>query len=217
MRIGFIRIFIVFVIFLGTACSLNSKDADQSTAIETQVSINLTEFALTITSTSLPDNNLSDIDEDQDSTNYQSYSFEELGFSLDIPTDLVVIRNPNVNADTPEQLESYLFYIQNYGGPDGESSGDFQMYGHVQFNLPTISWETFSADHLDSPMFDFVYPIELDGLRGFETQLSGQRNNFVYFFLIDGHVLTIAVSAPTDENKELADEILSTLKEIDPQ
>jgi hypothetical protein len=108
-----------------------------------------------------------------------------------------------------------LFYIQNYGHPGGSPTGDFQMYGLLQYNLPSISWEQFAEVQDDSQgMYQYVNPIEINGLRGFDTQFSGQRNRFVYLFYLEGHVLSIAVSEPTPENKALADQIIASLQVI---
>lgn len=141
------------------------------------------------------------------------YSFDELGISLEVPADLYVRKDPIVSLNDSSKLEGYLFYIQNYGYPGGSSSGDFQMYGSLQFgSFMTVSWEEFSNNTLNSPMNKYANYIEIDGLRGYDTQLSGERNRFVYLFHLDQHVLSIAVSAPTPENKALADQIISTLK-----
>jgi len=58
----------------------------------------------------------------------------------------------------------------------------------------------------------YATEIDVNGLRGFDTQSSGERPRFIYQFLVNGQVLTLAVSAPTEENKALADQIVSTLK-----
>ena len=142
----------------------------------------------------------------------QRYTFDELGISLDVPADLYVHKDPNVSLNDNSKLVGYLFYIQNYGFPGGQSSGDFQMYGSVQYDLPPISWEEFADIQNNSEIYEYVNPIEIGGLRGFDTQYAGQRNNYVYLFHIDGHVLRIAVSSPTPENKALAEEIFNTLE-----
>lgn len=144
----------------------------------------------------------------------KQYMFEELGISLEIPTDLYVKKDPIVNYEDQGKLDSYLFYIQNYGNPGGPSSGDFQMYGHLQYNLPTVSWEEFSINQINSPMNAYANYIEVGGLRGYDTQLSGQRNRFVYHFYLEGSVLSIAVSETTPENKILADQIIQSLEFI---
>ena len=109
-------------------------------------------------------------------------------------------------------MDSYLFYFQNYGYPGGPSSGDFQKYGLLQYNLPPVSWDDFAEIENESEIYEYVNPIEIDGLRGFDTQLAGHRNNYDYLFHIDGRVLRIAVSSPTPENKALAEKILNTLE-----
>jgi hypothetical protein len=141
-------------------------------------------------------------------------SFLQLGISLIVPEGLVVIKDPIVNLDDPSRLQSYLFYIQNYGPTGGPTEDYFQMYGHLQYDLPPTTWDEYKNDVLSSDMYAYAREIEVNGLPGIDSQLGGQRNRFVYHFLLDGKVLTIAVSDPTDANKTLADEIISTLEYI---
>lgn len=140
------------------------------------------------------------------------YQFEQLGISLEIPSELCVIKTPDVKYNDQSKLESYVFYIQNYGCPIGPASGNFQMYGLLQYTSMPGSWEEFSNVHLDSPNNAYANYIEVDGLRGYDTQLTGQRNRFVYHFFLEGYDLTIAVAEPTLENKELADQIIQSLE-----
>jgi hypothetical protein len=142
----------------------------------------------------------------------QRHMFEGLGISLEIPNELYVRKDPQVKYEDQSKLESYLFYIQNYGYPGGPSSGDFQMYGLLQYNLPPISWEQFSDIQINSTMNAYANYIEVGGLRGYDTQLAGERNRFVYHFYMDGQVLSIAVSQPTQENKAAADQIINSLE-----
>lgn len=142
------------------------------------------------------------------------HTFGSLGISIEVPTNLYVRKEPLVKYDDQSKLDSYLFYIQNYGNPGGPSSGNFQMYGHLQYNLPPISWEQFAQIQQDSQMYEYVNEIEIDGLRGFDAQYTGQRNRFIYLFYLEGQVLTIAVGEPSPENKVLADQIIQSLKVI---
>jgi len=140
------------------------------------------------------------------------YRFEQLGISLEIPSELCVIKNPSVKYEDQSKLDSYIFYIQNYGCPGGTNSGNFQMYGLLQYNIPPVSWEEFSNIHLDSPNNAYANYIEVDGLRGYDTQLNGQRNRFAYHFYLEGFHLSIHVGEPTSEIKELADQIIQSLE-----
>ena len=142
----------------------------------------------------------------------QRHMFEGLGISLEIPNELYVRKDPQVKFEDQSKLESYLFYIQNYGYPGGPSSGDFQMYGLLQYNLPPISWEQFSDNQINSTMNAYANYIEVGGLRGYDTQVAGERNRFFYHFYMDGQVLSIAVSQPTPENKAAADQIINSLE-----
>ena len=141
-------------------------------------------------------------------------TFGQLGISMEVPAELYVQKDPLINLNDPSKLEGYLFYIQNYGYPGASSSGDFQMYGHLQFfpGLEPISWDEFANNTINSPMNAYANEIKINGLRGFDTQLSGERNRFVYLFYLDQHIFSIAVSAPTPENKAKADQIISTLE-----
>jgi hypothetical protein len=143
------------------------------------------------------------------------YTFDQLGISLEVPTELYVHKNPGFNYDDPGKLDGYLFYIQNYGQPGGPSSGNFQIYGHIQYSLRPITWEEFAENTINSSTNASVTEIEINGLRGFDTFPSGERKRFVYQFLLNGQVLTLAVSAANEENKVLADQIISTMK-FDP-
>ena len=142
----------------------------------------------------------------------QKVAFEQPGISLEIPSELCVIKYPSVNYEDQSKLDGYTFYIQDYGCPGGADSGTFQMYGLLQYDSLPRSWEEFSNTHLDSPNNAYADYIEVDGLRGYDTQLTGQRNRFVYHLYLEGYDLAIYVSEPTLENKELADQIIQSVE-----
>jgi len=139
-------------------------------------------------------------------------SFDQLGISLEIPEELEVIKDPIVNLDDPSKLQSYLFYIQSYGPSGAPTENYFQMYGHLQYDLPPTTWDEYKNNILNSDMYAYAQEIEVNGLEGIDSQFTGERNRFVYHFLLDGRVLSIAVSDPTEENKALADQIINTLE-----
>ena len=146
-----------------------------------------------------------------DSEGLSEQTFDELGISLIVPDELFVIKEPIFDADDPSIIDSYLFYIQDYGYPEGPASGDFQIYGFYQFELPKISWEELAEIQADTTNYEYVNYVEVGGLRGFDTQYSGQRNRFVYFFHYQDGVLILAISSPTEFNKNRADAIINTL------
>ncbi|MEJ2013987.1 MAG: hypothetical protein P8X64_17395 [Anaerolineales bacterium] len=138
--------------------------------------------------------------------------FTELGITLEVPNDLQVFKEPSVDLNDSSKLAAYLFYIQNYGGSQGPGPDYFQMYGHLQYDLPPTTWEQFAQVADNTTEYAYINPIEINGVRGFEGQFSGTRNRFIYMFYLDGRVLTIAVADPTPENKALADSIIQTLE-----
>ena len=110
--------------------------------------------------------------------------FEQLGISLDIPEDLVVIKEPIINLDDPSKLEAYTFYIQNYGPEGGPGEDYFQMYGLLQYSIPPVAWEEYASDVLNSDIYSYAEEIEVNGLKGLDTQLGGERNRFVYLLAV---------------------------------
>ncbi|MBW2567526.1 MAG: hypothetical protein JRE24_11795 [Deltaproteobacteria bacterium] len=210
-RISIVTIMIFFGL-LATACGSLEISIESSNEIADQQNQN-TELVITEPPIDVVQPTTANEEPLATSTTMR-YTFEQLGISLDIPEDLYVRKDLDVNYEDQGKLDSYLFYIQNYGYPGGPSSGDFQMYGHLQYNLPPISWDEFSNNQINSPMNAYADYIEVGGLRGYDTQVAGQRNRFVYRFYLEGSVLTIAVADPTSENKTLSDQIIQSLELI---
>ena len=208
-RLILILVLLILILITG-ACNLpipvqdELGDSNELVSIETSTPgiVPPTEGVLSTTA----------VDNEADNPSTRLVTFDQLGISLEIPAELYVYNAPNFNYDDPSKLDGYLFYIQNYGYPGGPPSGDFQIYGHLQYSLWSKTWEEFKEDTLNSTMNAYATEIDVNGLRGFDTQNSGERPRFVYQFLVKGQVLTLAVSAPTEENKALADQIVSTLK-----
>jgi len=208
---------IIFMTLTVAACSSPRLDAEftdefpepQVLTAEIETPERTVEVAQPTATKVLP---TSTIEEPPATGSTQRYVFEGLGIALEIPQDLYVKKDPIVNYDDQSKLDSYLFYIQNYGNPGGPSSGDFQMYGLLQYSLPPISWEEFSDNQINSPMNAYANYIEVGGLRGYDTQVAGERNRFMYHLYMDGSVLTIAVAQPTPENKAAADQIINSLE-----
>ena len=210
-RISIVTIMIFFGL-LATACGSLEISIESSNEIADQQNPN-TELVITEPPIDVVQPTTANEEPLATSTTMR-YTFEQLGISLEIPNDLYVKKDPIVNYEDQSKLDSYLFYIQNYGYPGGPSSGNFQMYGHLQYDLPPVSWEEFSNNQINSPMNAYANYIEVGGLRGYDTQVAGQRNRFVYHFFLEGSVLSIAVAEPTTENKTLADQIIQSLELI---
>src|SRR3989344_3808223 len=141
----------------------------------------------------------------------ETNTFEELGISMQVPGELVVIKEPVISEETGE-LESYIFYVQNYGYEGGPETGDFQLYGSYQFRLPTVQLRDLEAMKEDTQTYEYVKDFVAGDLTGYESQYKGERNNYVYSLLLYEQVLRISVSEPTAENKELAESILKSIK-----
>ncbi|KKS07559.1 hypothetical protein A3K01_00280 [candidate division WWE3 bacterium RIFOXYD1_FULL_43_17] len=145
----------------------------------------------------------------------KEYIFEELGISLSVPENLHVNKSPNFNATTGK-LESYTFYIQNYGDEDGPPTKYFQIYGLYQPDLPETTFEDLALMKDDTENYEYVKEFSAGTLQGFEVKQKGERANYSYSLLFNGRVLRITVSEGTVENKTAAEKIIKTLKVLQP-
>lgn len=146
-----------------------------------------------------------------------TYLFENLGITLDVPNNLAVTKQPTPNLEDPNKLDSYIFYIQNDMERETLGTKDFQMYGLYQFDLPDVTWEQFSSIKNNPEMYEYINEIEINNIKGYSTQLIGERNNYVYEFHLGNRILRISVSPATEENRVVAEEIINTMKlEMEP-
>ncbi|MFC2028971.1 hypothetical protein ACFLTX_03485 [Chloroflexota bacterium] len=201
-----VAFFLIFSVFL-TSCGAQSLDADIVDGTKRQSTL---EFVTPETTSDVSQPEPTPIETISLPT--QRIEFGQLGISLEIPSDLCVIKSPEVNFEDQSKLNGYTFYIQNYGCPGSANSGTFQMYGLLQYTSLPKTWEAFSTTHIDSPNNAYANYLEVGGLRGYDTQLTGERNRFVYHLFLEGYDLTIAVGEPTSETKILADQIMQSLE-----
>ncbi|GIW69619.1 MAG: hypothetical protein KatS3mg101_0366 [Patescibacteria group bacterium] len=122
----------------------------------------------------------------------KNYDFDKIGISLSIPENLYVIKTPNYNVET-DKLDSYNFYIQNYGFEGGPATGTLQIYGLYQFDLPETTPEELEKIKEDTQNYLYVKEFTAGPLSGLETQQKGDRPNFVYLLLLNGRVLRVSV------------------------
>lgn len=151
------------------------------------------------------------LNSNESETPTKNYDFDELGISLSIPENLYVIKTPNYNVET-DKLDSYNFYIQNYGFEGGTATGDLQIYGLYQFDLPSTTPEELAKVKEDTQNYVYVNEFAAGPLSGYETQQKGERSNYVYMLLLNGRVLRISVSEPTETNRLTAEKILKSIK-----
>ena len=148
---------------------------------------------------------------DENVSSEEEYVFNELGISLKVPKNLHVIKSPGFNASTGK-LESYTFYIQNYGYEGGPTTGDLQIYGLYQPDLPEVTLEDIAEMKDDTDNYINVNEFSAGPLQGFEAQQRGERPNYIYSLLLNGRILKIAVSQGIEANKTTAEKILKTLR-----
>lgn len=135
--------------------------------------------------------------------------FEAIKITLRVPSDMDVVKEINYTPKDSSNIESYIFYIQDY--KEGNEV-NFQIYGIYQLSTPTISYDEFIEIKNDTETYEYVKEIDINGTKGFETLQKGERNNYVYLLHIEERILRLVVSPTSDENKLAAEEIINTLR-----
>ncbi len=145
---------------------------------------------------------------------YKTITFDEIGISLEVPSEMFVRKTP-VYAPGTSNLQEYSFFIQNYTVSPGQSN-NFQMYAIYQPKNPTVTWDELVKAKDDKETYKYALETEYNGLKAIETKVNGERGNYTYLILLRGHVLTVAVSSPSDQNKSIGDRIIGSIKETTP-
>lgn len=139
----------------------------------------------------------------------EEYTFNELGLALKVPRGFIVTFEPQLNLDTNTPY-AYTFTIQNYtNGPTDEKN--YQLYGLYQFDtekvdssiLPILKEEMNEAT---------ANKTTIAGLPAIQGQLKGERQRFVTYIIKDGYLLKLFTSEPTEENRLITEEIISTFQ-----
>lgn len=135
--------------------------------------------------------------------NLTSHTIKELGLIFSAPKDL----NFEYQAQNNDkgEISSLTMYLQKGTPPDQY----YQLYGITQWDLgPIDSLENYKQEL--NP--ESIQEITVDGKPALQGQIKGQRNRFVTYILLDGQVLTLFTADPTQENKELTDQVIATFK-----
>jgi hypothetical protein len=141
----------------------------------------------------------------------KTISLTPLGLTLEVPLDMLVKTEPSLDP-----AEAYTFFIQNYTTFNPNSDKNFQMYGIYQTDTAEVTVEEFAKIGSDKENYLYTVETEFNGIKAFDTRHKGERSRYEYILLYRDHLLRIAISEPTDENKEIADKIMETLRVTNP-
>jgi hypothetical protein len=137
--------------------------------------------------------------------NQQIFNEAGLSLTLEIPSDTTFRKEL---ADDAGKIRIASFYVEK--GPSNNPT--YQLYAVYQ------PLETVTENELDkirtgmSP--NSIKEISIDGYKGIEglIEISGPKNHYTAAIIKEGKLFTVSTYPPTEENKQLTDHIISTLK-----
>lgn len=97
------------------------------------------------------------------------------------------------------------FYIES--GP--ESNPDYQLY--VVYQPSVTRTEEGLEPNKKEMVAETIQEAVVGGHRGFEGLISGPKGRYHTILLKDGHPLSFSTIPPTEENKAITEQILSTV------
>lgn len=135
---------------------------------------------------------------------------EELELTFKAPDNFFVSEHVE-RAEEELPPYTYTFTIQNYDFNAKPPEDYFQMYGIYQLDVGNATEEI-----LDDLVHDLVeqstQEIEVDGNKGIAGVYQGDRGSYVVTFIYNNKLFRISVTQPTEQNIELAKQIISTFK-----
>lgn len=143
-----------------------------------------------------------------DMTNWQKQDLEGADFTLSLPPDLQVSSELQKTLDTKKPYSFNFVAIRGVGGDPTY----YQLYCVYPFDLPVPkNLQEYKSD-LDPSSIEETTIAGHVALKG---QLKGMRNRFVTYILASKGVMKFYTAEPTPQNKQLTDQILSTIQFID--
>jgi len=137
--------------------------------------------------------------------NWKPYTFQPLQLSLKVPSELIV------HSEEPNPGNDFTAYIQNYvfNSPYPKENA-YQLYIVWQKNLTVtqIEFQLLKED-LDTGTVEDTITAGYPAIKG---QGKGERNRLVTYILKGNTKISLFTSEPTQINKELTDQILSTFQ-----
>lgn len=138
------------------------------------------------------------------SSAWKSYEFKPVSLTLKAPPDFTV------EASEPNEGSDFTAYIQNAAFNKGDVANSYQLYIYWQ-KLPPLSQAEFEKLR-DGLIPESVTETKIDGFPAIQGQIKGERNRFATFILHNKGRISFLTSQPTEINKKITEEILSTLK-----
>ncbi|MEK7525977.1 MAG: hypothetical protein AAB546_00690 [Patescibacteria group bacterium] len=138
--------------------------------------------------------------------NWTERKFENLKLTFKAPSDLAI-------GESELEPNQFTGYLQNDKIGEEFFLMDF-VYQKSGKKVSQSDIQTFKNDpRLIIP--GTARDISLDGYVGFAGQVNDRKSKFITAVVKDGYWLLIYITEPTQTNKELSDQIMSTFKFLD--
>lgn len=136
--------------------------------------------------------------------NWKSYDFKTINLSLKAPGEFTV------EASEPNKGSDFTAYIQNAAFNKGDVNNSYQLYIYWQKTPPIPDVEFRKLK--DGLIPESIQEITVSGFPAIQGQIKGERNRFATFILHNKQRISLLTSQPTEINKKITDEIISTFK-----
>ncbi len=135
--------------------------------------------------------------------NLQQETIEEIGLSFQYPTDLLYRKEI---ADNDGNIRTVGFFLTK----GSEQNPEYQMYGLYE------NYRNATKDDLERAKTEMdpttIKEVNVGGYKGIEGLITGPKTRHITIILKDDKLFSISTLPPTEDNKSITEQILSTFQ-----
>ena len=135
--------------------------------------------------------------------NLQQETIEEIGLSFQYPTDLLYRKEI---ADNDDNIRTVGFFLTK----GSEQNPEYQMYGLYE------NYRNATKDDLERAKTEMdpttIKEVNVGGYKGIEGLITGPKTRHITIILKDDKLFSISTLPPTEDNKSITEQILSTFQ-----
>jgi len=135
--------------------------------------------------------------------NLQQETVEESGLSFQYPTDLLYRKEI---ADNDGNIRTVGFFLTK----GSEQNPEYQMYGLYE------NYRNATKDDLERAKTEMdpttIKEVNIGGYKGIEGLITGPKTRHITIILKDDKLFSISTLPPTEDNKSITEQILSTFQ-----
>lgn len=135
--------------------------------------------------------------------NLQQETVEEIGLSFQYPTDLLYRKEI---ADNDGNIRTVGFFLTK----GSEQNPEYQMYGLYE------NYRNATKDDLERAKTEMdpttIKEVNIGGYKGIEGLITGPKTRHITIILKDDKLFSISTLLPTEDNKSITEQILSTFQ-----